>query len=167
MKYATLLLLLLLALAGCERERRDLVQPPEVSIAITSAKDAQATAQGERMDRNAYAMGEGKRLFDWYNCSGCHAYGGGDKGPALMDGTWIYGSDPHSIFTSIVEGRPNGMPAFGGRIAEYEVWELAAYVRSMSGLARSDAAPGRNDTIQTKRPEQRMERQPPHVEPKQ
>jgi cytochrome c oxidase cbb3-type subunit III len=159
MRYAAFVLCVAMAIAGCERETRTLVQSAEVSVAITSASASKAAAQGERMDRNAYALAEGKRLFDWYNCSGCHAYGGGDKGPALMDGAWIYGSDPMAVFTSIVEGRPNGMPAFGGRIAEYEVWQIAAYVRSMAGLARWDAAPGRNDTMQTKPPEQRMEPQ--------
>lgn len=160
------LLLCALAMCSCERETRTLVQSPEVSVPIKSVSAAKATAQAARMDRNAYALAEGKRLFDWYNCSGCHAYGGGDKGPALMDGTWIYGGDLRAVFTSIVEGRPNGMPAFGGRIAEYEMWEIAAYVRSMAGLARSDAAPGRNDTMQAKPPEQRTKPQPPRAEPK-
>jgi len=167
MRYLAFVICVAMATSGCERETRTLVQSPTVSVPITSVSAANATAEGERMDRNAYSLAEGKRLFDWYNCSGCHAYGSGDKGPALKDGIWIYGSDPKAVFTSIVEGRPNGMPAFGGRIAEYEIWQIAAYVRSMAGLARSDAAPGRNDTMHTKPPEQRMEPQrPPPPEPK-
>ena len=165
MKHSPFLICLAFAIIGCERETRTLVQSPEVSAPITSASAAKAATEGQRMDRNAYSLAEGKRLFDWYNCSGCHAYGGGDKGPALMDGVWIYGSEPKAVFTSIVDGRPNGMPAFGGRIAEYEVWEIAAYVRSMAGLARSDAAPGRNDTMQTKPAEQRTEPQSPRSSP--
>ena len=28
-------------------------------------------------EQNAYAIAQGKRLFSWYNCVGCHANGGG------------------------------------------------------------------------------------------
>ena len=35
-------------------------------------------------------------------------------GPPLMDDKWIYGYEPEQVFATIVEGRPNGMPAFGG-----------------------------------------------------
>ena len=33
----------------------------------------------------------------------------------------------------IVEGRPNGMPSFRGKIPDQQIWQLAAYVRAMSG----------------------------------
>jgi cytochrome c oxidase cbb3-type subunit 3 len=112
-------------------------------------------------DENAYALAEGKRLFHWYNCTGCHAEGGGGSGPALMDNVWIYGSDTANVFATIVQGRPNGMPAFGGRIPEKEVWQLVAYVRSMSGLVSSQAAPNRPDAMHAKKPESEVERQPP------
>ncbi|HEX9109244.1 MAG TPA: c-type cytochrome, partial [Longimicrobiales bacterium] len=98
-------------------------------------------------DENAYTISEGKRLFSWYNCVGCHAHGGGSIGPALMDSTWIYGAQPGQIYATIVQGRPNGMPAWGGRIPEYQVWELVAYVRSLSGLVPKTAAPGRSDGL--------------------
>ena len=72
-------------------------------------------------------------------------------GPALMDDKWIYGSDPQNIFATIVQGRPNGMPSFRGKIADFQVAELVAYVRSMSGLAGKEAAPGRNDSMNVNR----------------
>jgi Cytochrome c, mono- and diheme variants len=96
---------------------------------------------------NAYATSEGKRLFSQFNCVGCHAHGGGSMGPPLMDDEWLYGSEPENIFATIVEGRPNGMPAFGGKIATNQVWQLVAYVRSMSGLLAKDVAPGRDDAL--------------------
>jgi len=71
-----------------------------------------------------------------------------------MDDEWIYGSEPANIFATILEGRPNGMPSFRGKIADYQVWQLAAYVRSMSGLVSSLAAPGRSDHMQATPPEQ-------------
>ena len=95
------------------------------------------------------------------NCYGCHANGGGAIGPALMDDKWIYGSQPDQIFATIVEGRPNGMPAFHGKLPDYQVWQLAAYVRSLSGQVPKDAAPGRNDDMQVKEPENSKEREVP------
>ena len=97
----------------------------------------QADAPGPD-DGNAYAVSEGKRLYNQMNCSGCHVQGGGGIGPPLMDAAWIYGSAPRNIFETIVEGRPNGMPSFGGKLGDDQVWQLVAYVRSMSGLVAKD-----------------------------
>ena len=83
---------------------------------------------------NAWGISEGKRLFTQFNCVGCHANGGGGIGPPLMDDEWIYGHRADQIFRAILEGRPNGMPSFAGRIPDYQIWEIAAYVRSMGGL---------------------------------
>jgi cytochrome c oxidase cbb3-type subunit 3 len=52
--------------------------------------------------------------------------------PDLMDDEWIYGSRLEQIHATIVEGRPNGMPAWGGKIPDQQIWQIAAYVRSMS-----------------------------------
>ena len=57
-----------------------------------------------------------------------------------MDSRWIYGSEPENIFATIMQGRPNGMPAFGGRIPDDQLWQLVAYVRSLSGQTPQDAA---------------------------
>lgn len=73
----------------------------------------------------------------------CHFHGGGGIGPPLMDDLWIYGSEPENIFATIVQSRPNGMPSFGGKIPEFQVWQLAAYVRSLSGLTPKDSRNGR------------------------
>ena len=81
---------------------------------------------------NPQAVVEGKRLFGQYNCSGCHSNGGGGMGPALMDGEWIYGGRLEQIHQTLVEGRPNGMPSWGGKIPDPQLWEISAYVRSMS-----------------------------------
>jgi cytochrome c oxidase cbb3-type subunit 3 len=70
-----------------------------------------------------------------------------------MDAAWIYGADPGNVYATIVEGRPNGMPAFRGRLTTQQVWQLVAYVRSMSGLASKDVAPGRDDDLYPKAPE--------------
>lgn len=112
-------------------------------------------------EENAYAVAQGKRLFRWYNCSGCHANGGGGMGPALMDDKWIYGAQPEQIVATILQGRPNGMPSFAGRMPEDQAWQIAAYVRSMSGQLRTDVAPSRSDSLSSGPPEQRRDRLTP------
>jgi cytochrome c oxidase cbb3-type subunit 3 len=81
---------------------------------------------------SAAAVVNGMRLYKQYNCSGCHFNGGGGIGPPLMDQVWIYGGRLDQIFNTIYQGRPNGMPAWGGKIPEDQMWQIAAYVRSMS-----------------------------------
>lgn len=81
---------------------------------------------------NAVAVNDGRRLFGQYNCSGCHSNGGGGMGPPLMDDEWIYGDRLEQIHQTLVEGRPNGMPAWGGKIPDDQLWQISAYVRSMS-----------------------------------
>jgi cytochrome c oxidase cbb3-type subunit 3 len=166
--HAVTLALAALALAACQRETRyfepptKAVSPPPVRFGeIQPGAIATNTSLEQKYEDNAYALDQGKRLFRWYNCNGCHANGGGDKGPALMDNVWIYGSEPAQIYSTIVEGRPNGMPSFGGHIPDNEVWELVAYVRSLSGLVPQTAAPNRSDTMQVKKPESDTDEQKP------
>jgi len=139
------------------------------SAPIVSAASAPASAASTSLlpteanphEENAVAVAEGKRLYRWYNCNGCHATGGGSLGPALMDDKWLYGHQPQQIVATILQGRPNGMPAFAGRIPEDQVWKIAAYVRSMSGQLRSDVAPSRSDGLSAGPPEQRRDKESP------
>lgn len=100
----------------------------------------------------AQALYEGQQLFQSMNCGGCHSDGGGGMGADLMDARWFYGHEPRQIFDTIVQGRQNGMPSFGGRIPAYQVWELVAYVRSLSGLVSPDVSSGRNDHMEVMPP---------------
>jgi cytochrome c oxidase cbb3-type subunit III len=151
-----LLLCFLYSLGGCKREERGYrVAPPAADKIQTTSVSELHPAGGEKPGpvknhyaENAYATSEGQRLFSAFNCVGCHAHGGGGMGPALMDDKWIYGSDPQNIYATIVEGRPNGMPAFRGKIPQPQVWQLAAYVRSLGGLVPKAAAPSRSDHMQ-------------------
>jgi cytochrome c oxidase cbb3-type subunit 3 len=173
MRTRTLKLLLLVACLSCvalscKREERTFRVPvpdadPVYSVQLstlhpgTTQPSTQPTTQPaspvkNHYEENAYALSEGQRLYSAYNCVGCHAHGGGGIGPPLMDDQWIYGYQPEQVFATIVQGRPNGMPSFMGRIPEYQVWQLAAYVRSMSGQARQDAAPGRDDHMKNSPP---------------
>lgn len=104
-------------------------------------------------EENALAVSEGKRLFSAFNCVGCHANGGGGMGPPLIDQRWIYGNAPEQIFATITQGRPNGMPAFGDKLTTQQIWQLTAYVRSMSGMISTNVAPGRSDHMKSNPPE--------------
>jgi cytochrome c oxidase cbb3-type subunit III len=100
---------------------------------------------------NAEAVNTGKRLFSQYNCSGCHSSGGGGMGPDLMDDVWIYGSRLEQIHQTLVDGRPNGMPAWGGKVPDEQLWDLAVYVRSLS-LPQTIAAETDNTPSQSPAP---------------
>jgi mono/diheme cytochrome c family protein len=79
------------------------------------------------------AIATGARLFVVYICLDCHgADGSGAMGPSFQDGRWHFGGSPGEVFESIYQGRPDGMPAWGGRISNDQIWMLTAYVRSLS-----------------------------------
>jgi cytochrome c oxidase cbb3-type subunit 3 len=79
------------------------------------------------------AIGVGGQLFVGYNCLDCHgAEGSGAMGPSFQDGRWHFGGSPGEVFESIYQGRPDGMPAWGGRISNDQIWMLTAYVRSLA-----------------------------------
>lgn len=81
-------------------------------------------------DRQAIAQGQ--MLFNAMNCSGCHSgYAGGGMGPSLRDTTWIYGNTDAQIYSSIAEGRPAGMPAWGAKLPEDQIWKIIAYLRTL------------------------------------
>jgi cytochrome c oxidase cbb3-type subunit 3 len=164
-------LVALVVLAACERENRRYQELPAASSrpASTAVSDlvpglpmpSQPTVSPYQ--ENAYGIAEGKRLYTAFNCNGCHAMGGGGIGPALMDYKWIYGSSPDQIYSTISQGRPNGMPAFGGRVPAQQIWQLVAYVQSLSVQVPRDVQPGRNDDMNARQPELRLDRMPPRM----
>jgi mono/diheme cytochrome c family protein len=131
--------------AGSLTERHQVTErragpPPEVSrpptVDRTDTPDEDTLAQG-------------RALYNQYNCAGCHAAGGGAIGPALMDDEWIYGNGLDNIFYTIVEGRPQGMPAYRGRIPDGQIRTIAQYVRS---LADQDTIPVGNPSAAPETP---------------
>jgi cytochrome c oxidase cbb3-type subunit 3 len=82
---------------------------------------------------NKQRIDEGAKLFISYNCMDCHgADGSGAMGPSLQDNRWHFGGTDGDVFQSIYEGRPDGMPSWGGRIADDQIWRLVAYVQTLS-----------------------------------
>lgn len=79
------------------------------------------------------AARRGMQDFNEFNCSGCHAANGaGGMGPSLSNDIWIYKSSPANIYLSILQGRPNGMPAWGTMLPDRTIWELVSYIKSIS-----------------------------------
>jgi cytochrome c oxidase cbb3-type subunit 3 len=79
------------------------------------------------------AAQRGMRYFSAFNCVGCHmSNGGGGMGPALSRRPFTYGDAPANIYLSIVQGRSNGMPAWGSILPEEVVWDLVAYIGNLS-----------------------------------
>src|SRR6185312_16690643 len=102
------LLLVMCSLAACEREQRDFETPPP------------GEPPGDHYQRDAYDVAQGKMLYQFMNCVGCHAHGGGGIGPALLDSRWIYGGSIQQIYSSIRDGRRNGMPAWKNRMTDQQ-----------------------------------------------
>jgi len=73
-----------------------------------------------------------------------------------MDDKWIYGGEIDQIYLSIAQGRPNGMPAFAGLVPPEQMWQIAAYVRSLSGQGPKAARNGRDDHMRTPAPQEAL-----------
>jgi len=174
-KNLSVMMLGVLVLAtSCQREKRSFQSAPptyksyQVTMGTLFPGTTPITSLAGPFEENAYGVSEGKRLYTQYNCTGCHFNGGGGIGPPLMDDVWIYGSEPVNIYSTIIEGRPNGMPSFRNKIPDDQVWQIASYVRSLSGQLRKDVAPGRSDDMNAHKSEQSSEKKTPKAvnEPK-
>ena len=142
---------------ACQREKRDLrPAPTRLAMVGPAARESLLQPGGPQetltpvnpAEGNGYAISEGQRLFNAYNCSGCHSHGGGGIGPPLIKDVWIYGNEPANLFDTIVKGRPNGMPSWGGRLPEYEIWQIVTYIRSLNNLEPKSVTPTRSDSIE-------------------
>lgn len=81
------------------------------------------------------ALSAGRNLFA-NNCATCHGSDGrGAPGfPSLADNDWLYGGEPETIKTSILDGRNGLMPPLGAALGDQGVDEVVAYVQSLSGV---------------------------------
>jgi cytochrome c oxidase cbb3-type subunit 3 len=161
---------LLVIASGCDREERHARGKPIGETAAISgtpdtiypgnSKPPPLDPRAAAYEGNADAIAQGQRLYTWMNCVGCHSHGGGGMGPPLMDGKWRYGGRIDQIASSISEGRPNGMPSWRSKLTPEQIWQLAAYVRTLSGQERKDAVGARADTMSNTPPQTQTVRQP-------
>jgi cytochrome c oxidase cbb3-type subunit 3 len=70
----------------------------------------------QKLATEAGVVADGERVFQAtmpLSCAFCHKPdGSGLSGPNLTDDHWLYGGKAMDIYTTIMEGRPNGMPAW-------------------------------------------------------
>lgn len=103
------------------------------NLPVGFPSNARALSLTNPYEGDKRALGVGAQLFVAYNCIDCHgADGSGAMGPSFADGRWHFGGSSGAIFESIYEGRPDGMPLWGGRISNDQIWMLTAYVRSLA-----------------------------------
>ena len=77
------------------------------------------------------------------NCNGCHANGGGGMGPPLMDDEWRYGGEIEQIVAHHRRGPAERHARVRREQADREqIWQLAAYVRSLSAQTPQDTPRG-------------------------
>jgi cytochrome c oxidase cbb3-type subunit 3 len=143
------------ALGGCDTHHRAATYAPlaQDQLAVTPVSHLYpggrppppVDPRAELFAKDPVHIANGKRYFTWYNCSGCHFNGGGGIGPAFMDAKWIYGGSLTEIHNSIAQGRPNGMPVWGGKIPDAQIWEIAAFVKSLSIPSADDVASAANE----------------------
>lgn len=157
-------------LAGCDREERQSRGQPLPETAAGGPREGilqpgvqvsdQPDPRAAQYENNSYQISQGQILFNKMNCVGCHAHGGGAMGPALDDDEWIYGGSMEQIVATIDQGRPNGMPSWRGKLTEQQMWQLAAYVRSLSAQPRQDVLSSRPDEPSSTEPATLQSRQP-------
>lgn len=151
-----LLVLALGALAGCDRVRGDSTTggvpaqvPSDASLNSIplGAPPGNPLNVAERIANpfagNAQAAAEGKQLFGAMNCVYCHgAEASGLMGPPLNNSGWRYGGTPAEIYRSIHDGRPQGMPAWGGRLPPDQIWKLVAYLQTLGDASGKPSTTG-------------------------
>jgi cytochrome c oxidase cbb3-type subunit 3 len=123
--------------AGCGDAPGDLKTsgapaPVLISVGPTPGPGQEDAGPANPFAGDRAAAGAGRRLFRQFNCSGCHGeHGGGGMGPSLRDPDWRYGRDDMRIFSSVAQGRADGMPAWHTQLDQDQMWRLVAYIKSM------------------------------------
>ena len=89
----------------------------------------------EQLIKDEQAMLIGQRIFA-NSCAQCHASDaqGAVGFPNLTDDDWNWGGEHSDIVTTLTNGRMGVMPAFAPALGEDGTQQVAAYVRSLSGI---------------------------------
>lgn len=136
---ATCLAAVVVPLSACDRPASEPAPlsstPPAAGYAIgpQPGPDRALPVSHNPFADSPVAPVEGRRLFTWFNCEGCHGgKAGGGMGPSLRDAVWIYGNSSEAIYNSIAEGRAHGMPAWGTKLPSEQIWKLVSYIECLN-----------------------------------
>ncbi len=124
---------------------------PNSGASETSLQLAASAPKGSLKDPyigDKEAIAAGGVLFSRAGCPGCHGGGGGGGiCPPLIDGVWIYGGDPDTLFRLIslgtvdlqkqgysrmaIENVVAPMPPFGSIMSKPDdIWKIIAWIKS-------------------------------------
>jgi cytochrome c oxidase cbb3-type subunit 3 len=116
-----------------------LSEMPAFRDIITADQIAQVSAYVASLSgkvQDASLIAPGAKVFA-ENCVSCHgdnAKGNKELGaPDLTDAIWLYGSGETAIAAQVRAPKQGVMPAWGARLGETKVKELAVYVHSLGG----------------------------------
>jgi cytochrome c oxidase cbb3-type subunit 3 len=85
------------------------------------------------------AVERGKKYFTGFNCVGCHAANGaGGMGPSLSNRFFKFGDKPAQMYNVIAHGAPLGMPAWGTVLPSSAIWDIIAYIQSISDAPKGE-----------------------------
>ncbi|MGH6760289.1 MAG: cytochrome-c oxidase, cbb3-type subunit III [Phyllobacterium sp.] len=108
----------------------DILEPGQISQVAAYVSSLSGTP------RDPALVPEGQTVFA-ENCAACHgdnAKGGKEFGaPDLTDAIWFYGAGEAAIAQQIRNPKHGMMPAWGKRLGESTVKQLAIYVHSLGG----------------------------------
>lgn len=78
------------------------------------------------------SIDHGKEVFA-VNCAVCHNKDATGKiGPNLRDSEWIYGGSDKDMFETIYNGTPKGMPTWGKKLSDKDIWDVINFIKSLS-----------------------------------
>jgi mono/diheme cytochrome c family protein len=115
----------ILSVCACNAEKRVVG-----ASAPVTAPTGRADPRLPSYESNKYQQSQGGLYFTWYGCGGCHAQSS-PQPQNFSRQAFIYGGDVPSLYASISGGRPGGMPAYKDRIPAQQIWQLAAYVKTL------------------------------------
>lgn len=110
--------------------RDELLERPDINDVAWYVRQL----SGQEFDEEAAARGE--TVFA-DNCAACHGEQGEGMAelgaPNLSDAIWLYGGTHADIVAQVTSPRQGVMPAWGGRLGETTVKQLAVYVHGLGG----------------------------------
>ena len=99
----------------------------------------QVTKPESPVGKDPNAAERGRKYFVGFNCVGCHAAnGGGGMGPSLSNNFFKFGAHPSQMYNVIAHGAPLGMPAWGSVLPDSAIWDIIAYIQTISQAPSSE-----------------------------